>query len=63
MDEATQQNAALVEQAGAAASALQDEAANLARLVSIFKLDAQTARPSQSLAVVPAARAGRIAAA
>ena len=63
MDEATQQNAALVEQAGAAASALQDEAANLARLVSIFKLDAQAARPSASLAVVPAARQGRIAAA
>ncbi|SDC28097.1 methyl-accepting chemotaxis protein [Massilia sp. PDC64] len=65
MDEATQQNAALVEQAGAAASALQDEAANLARLVSIFKLDAQAqaARPSTGLAVVPAARQGRIAAA
>ena len=63
MDEATQQNAALVEQAGAAASALQDEAANLARLVSIFRLDAQAARPSASVAVVPAARQGRIAAA
>jgi methyl-accepting chemotaxis protein len=65
MDEATQQNAALVEQAGAAASALQDEAANLARLVSIFKLDAQAqaARASTGLAVVPAARPGRIAAA
>ena len=65
MDEATQQNAALVEQAGAAASALQDEAANLARLVSIFKLDAQAqaARTSTGLAVVPAARPGRIAAA
>jgi len=65
MDEATQQNAALVEQAGAAASALQDEAATLARLVSIFKLDAQAqgARTSTELAVVPAARPGRIAAA
>ena len=63
MDEATQQNAALVEQAGAAASALQDEAANLARLVSIFKLDAQAARPSAARAVVPAAQQGRIAAA
>jgi methyl-accepting chemotaxis protein len=38
MDETTQQNATLVEQAGTAASALQDEAENLARLVSIFKL-------------------------
>jgi methyl-accepting chemotaxis protein len=39
MDEATQQNATLVGQAGAAASSLQEEAANLARLVSIFKLE------------------------
>jgi methyl-accepting chemotaxis protein len=39
MDENTQQNATLVEEAGAAASALQKEAENLARLVSIFKLD------------------------
>jgi methyl-accepting chemotaxis protein len=38
MDETTQQNATLVEQAGAAATALQEEAENLARLVSIFKL-------------------------
>jgi methyl-accepting chemotaxis protein len=39
MDEATQQNAALVGQAGASAAALQEEAENLARLVSIFKLE------------------------
>ena len=38
MDEATQQNAALVEQAGAAAMSLGDEAAALSRVVSIFKL-------------------------
>jgi methyl-accepting chemotaxis protein len=38
MDEATQQNATLVEQAGSSASALQEEAEHLARLVSIFKL-------------------------
>ena len=38
MDEATQQNAALVEQAGAAAASLGDEAATLSRIVSIFKL-------------------------
>jgi methyl-accepting chemotaxis protein len=48
MDETTQQNATLVEQAGAAASALQDEAENLARLVSIFKLSgaAAASRPA-----------------
>jgi methyl-accepting chemotaxis protein len=39
MDEVTQQNAALVEEAAAAAASLQSQAANLARLVSVFKLD------------------------
>jgi len=38
MDEVTQQNAALVEQAAAAAQSLQDQASNLAQVVSIFKL-------------------------
>ena len=38
MDEATQQNAALVEQAAAAAESLQDQADKLALAVSIFKL-------------------------
>jgi methyl-accepting chemotaxis protein len=38
MDEVTQQNAALVEQAAAAASALQEQAANLAGVVSVFRL-------------------------
>jgi|SRR5450830_329522 len=40
MDEGTQQNAALVEQAAAAAQSLQDQAATLANLVGRFKLDA-----------------------
>jgi methyl-accepting chemotaxis protein len=40
MDDATQQNAALVEQAAAAAASLQDQAAKLAEVVSAFKLDA-----------------------
>ncbi len=38
MDENTQQNAALVEQAAAAARAMQDQAANLTRIVGIFKM-------------------------
>jgi methyl-accepting chemotaxis protein len=42
MDQATQQNAALVEQAAAASSAMQDQATNLTRVVSVFKLDAET---------------------
>jgi len=39
MDHVTQQNAALVEQAAAAADAMQEQAAQLAAAVSIFKLD------------------------
>jgi methyl-accepting chemotaxis protein len=39
MDDATQQNAALVEQAAAAAGSLQEQAAKLADVVSAFKLD------------------------
>ena len=39
MDQATQQNAALVEEAAAATGSLQTEAENLARVVSAFKLD------------------------
>ncbi|MGW8394022.1 methyl-accepting chemotaxis protein [Pseudoduganella sp. HUAS MS19] len=40
MDNVTQQNAALVEQAAAAAGALQDQAASLAQAVSVFRLTA-----------------------
>jgi methyl-accepting chemotaxis protein len=39
MDEMTQQNAALVEQAAAAAESMQEQAQKLAHAVSIFKLD------------------------
>jgi methyl-accepting chemotaxis protein len=38
MDEVTQQNAALVEEAAAAAGSLQEQAANLAGVVSVFRL-------------------------
>ena len=53
MDQVTQQNAALVEQAAAASSAMQEQAAGLAKVVSIFKTttaEQETglrARPSQ----------------
>ncbi len=40
MDQMTQQNAALVEQAAAAARSMQDQAANLSQAVSVFRLDA-----------------------
>jgi methyl-accepting chemotaxis protein len=39
MDAVTQQNAALVEEAAAAAESLQDQAADLAQTVSVFKVD------------------------
>jgi methyl-accepting chemotaxis protein len=42
MDEATQQNVALVEEAAAAAQAMEDQAGNLKQAVSIFKVEAGT---------------------
>ena len=47
MDEVTQQNAALVEEASAAAQAMQEQADQLARAVRLFKLDGAVAgRPA-----------------
>jgi methyl-accepting chemotaxis protein len=43
MDNVTQQNAALVEEAAAAAQSLQDQAGALSQLVSVFRLDAMQA--------------------
>ncbi|GJJ00924.1 methyl-accepting chemotaxis protein I [Duganella rhizosphaerae] len=51
MDSVTQQNAALVEQAAAAADALEQQAAGLSAAVSVFKLQGQ-GQPSQA-AVTP----------
>ena len=48
MDGVTQQNAALVEEAAAAAASLEDQAAVLARLVSIFNVGAAGDNPSGS---------------
>jgi methyl-accepting chemotaxis protein len=39
MDQVTQQNAALVEEAAAAAASLQEQASGLSQVVSVFKLD------------------------
>ena len=51
MDEVTQQNASLVEEAAAAADSLQDQARNLEQLVSVFKVDAaQAAQPARRAA-------------
>ncbi|MEN3275165.1 MAG: methyl-accepting chemotaxis protein [Massilia sp.] len=46
MDEGTRQNAALVEQASAAAQALRDQAAELARAVRLFRLDEAEREPA-----------------
>ena len=54
MDEATRQNATLVEQASAAAASLQDEAATLAEVVSVFNMEQQAARSVASTPQRPA---------
>nr|WP_315255564.1 methyl-accepting chemotaxis protein [uncultured Duganella sp.] len=57
MDGMTQQNAALVEEAAAAAQSLQDQAGELARVVSIFKLVEGEERTVAAAAPAPAAKA------
>ena len=58
MDRVTQQNAALVEEASAAAAALQDQAGGLVRVVRVFKLAAdaspRTARRAAAGVAAPA---------
>ncbi|MFS8421217.1 methyl-accepting chemotaxis protein [Xanthomonas campestris pv. campestris] len=69
MDETTQQNAALVEEATAAARSMEEQAGHLAEAVSVFKLDTPAApvhaRPAASrpVAVKTAAKPARSAAA
>ena len=48
MDQVTQQNAALVEEASAAAEAMQEQASELARIVSVFRLDGSGAAPARA---------------
>ncbi|MBC3936550.1 Tar ligand binding domain-containing protein [Undibacterium sp. CY7W] len=56
MDEATQQNAALVEQAAAAAGSMRDQASNLNQAVGIFKLEAGSSQ-YEGLAAQPVVKA------
>ena len=57
MDDVTQQNAALVEEAAAAASALEEQTARLAQVVGAFKLDdAAGGQAPQAALASPAAR-------
>ena len=60
MDQVTQQNASLVEEAAAAAESLQDQSGKLAGLVSVFKLDARA--QSAAAPATPARTATRLAA-
>jgi methyl-accepting chemotaxis protein-1 (serine sensor receptor) len=46
MDQVTQQNAALVEEAAAASSAMSEQAAALAETVRVFRLDGSVRAPS-----------------
>jgi methyl-accepting chemotaxis protein len=62
MDQATQQNASLVEEAAAAAESLQDQAGNLAQVVSVFKLDGTHAAmniATRTIDVTPPAKRAR----
>ena len=56
MDAVTQQNAALVEEAAAAAGSLRDQAAALAEMVSSFRLAAATATTTPKATAAPARR-------
>ena len=56
MDQVTQQNASLVEEAAAAAESMQEQAAKLARVVAVFRLDATAAPAAAAGAAVPAVK-------
>jgi len=59
MDEVTQSNAALVEEAAATSDSLADEAKNLAGLMAFFKIDTGTANSPVSTGSASGHRAGR----
>ena len=59
MDQVTQQNASLVEEAAAASEAMQEQAAKLAEVVSVFRMAAATA-PGHRSVIAPVARPGAI---
>jgi hypothetical protein len=57
MDETTQQNAALVEEATAAARSMEEQAGHLTDAVALFKLDDQAAPVASVSAATPRAPA------
>jgi methyl-accepting chemotaxis protein len=48
MDQTTQQNAALVEEAAAASESLREQAAKLSQTVAVFRLDGARGRAAQA---------------
>jgi len=62
MDEVTQQNAALVEEAAAASQSMQEQAGNLAAVVSFFKTGNAAAGPVRSATQAAAGAHGAVAA-
>ena len=63
MDTVTQQNAALVEEAAAAAASLEEQAARLAEVVSVFRMEASAAPRAAVMAVRRTATVAKAAAA
>lgn len=60
IDEVTQQNAALVEEAAAAAESTEEQARSLVNSVSLFKLSADTSYPDAPLTPMPNAPAAEV---
>jgi methyl-accepting chemotaxis protein len=63
MDQGTQQNAALVEEAAAAAQALQGQAEKLESVVAVFKLEGRVPASSRTVQVAPAPGRAQVSAA
>ncbi|QNA99180.1 methyl-accepting chemotaxis protein [Massilia sp. Se16.2.3] len=59
MDQVTQQNAALVEEAAAASASMQEQAAHLSRAVSVFRIDGAELARAQAAPAAPAAPAAK----
>ena len=53
MDQVTQQNAALVEEAAAAASSLREQAGELSKVVSVFRLEEGRNAPRHGVRLHP----------
>jgi hypothetical protein len=61
LDQMTQQNAALVEESAAAAESLKDQAARLAQVVQVFRIDAAGGPSALKALAAPAVRHAAVA--